>query len=287
MSSPSRPRQSAAFVLGLTALAFLGSTAAAQRESLEGAAALAHPAVQQALKAADLIKAGKIDEAFALSTKSEQADWKKMSAADRKEMGAHLVERTPAAKAFSDAVRANGELTINGNSGVLAFSVGKDRGAAYFEREAGAWRIANGPIMFPASPEPVNEVRVENADILKHAIGPLALQYLDLIHGGKIDDAMKLTTTGAQAKWTSEPASEKAEIIAYLKKNLPTRAAAEAGLQTGKGPRGVLLIEDDKLATLNFIISEQKPAGPNTTTYSTTTQAMGFEKENGQWKVRN
>ena len=52
------------------------------------------------------------------------------------------------------------------------------------------------------------------------------------------------------------------------------------------GPWEVLVIEDDKVATLNFITSEQKPAGPNTTNFSTTTQAMGFEKENGQWKIK-
>jgi hypothetical protein len=258
----------------------------AQDQSLKGAAALAHPAVQAALKAIDLIKAGKVDDAIALRTTSEASEWKAMSAADRKDLGAGIAERTPTAKAFSDAVRANGELTISGNSGVLAFSVGQDRGAAYFARETGVWRVENGPMVFSTPREPANEVRVENADILEHAIGPLALQYLDLIHAGKMEDAMKISTSSAQAKWKAEPAGEKAESVAYLKKNLPTRAAAEAGLRTGKGMRGVLVIEDDKLATLNFIVSAQAPAGPNTTTYTSTTQAMGFEKENGQWKVR-
>jgi hypothetical protein len=58
-------------------------------------------------------------------------------------------------------------------------------------------------------------------------------------------------------------------------------------LKTGNGLRGLLIVEDDKIATINFIVSTQAPAGPNTTTFTSTTQTMGFEKENGQWRVRN
>jgi hypothetical protein len=288
MPPVARVRRAVALGIRVAVLGLLGTAAAgAQEQSLKGAAALAHPAVQAALKAIDLIKAGKVDEAYALRTKSEAADWKTMSAADRKDAAGFIAERTPSAKAFTDAVRANGELTVTGNSAVLAFMVGQDRGASYFDREDGAWRVSNGPMVFPSSRAPVDEVRVENADILTHAIGPLVLQYLDLIHAGKIDDAMKLTTSSAQAKWKTEPASEKAESLAYQKKNLPTRAAVETGLKTGNGVRGLLIVEDDKLATLNFIVSTQTPAGPNTTTFTSTTQMMGFEKENGQWRVRN
>jgi len=282
-----RVRRILALGMCLTVAAFVAPvTRAAQEQSLKGAAALAHPALQAAIKAVELMKAGKVDEAYALRTASEAAEWKKMSAADRKEASAFLVERTPAAKAFTDAVRTNGELTINGNSAVLAFSVGQDRGAAYFDREGGVWRVSNGPMVFASRPEPVNEVRVENADILKHAIGTLALKYLDLVHAGKMSEAMNLSSTGAQAKWKAEPANEKAESLAYLKKNLPTRASVEAGLKSGGGMRGILIIEDDKLATLNFIVSERKAAGPNTTNFSSTTQSMGFENEKGAWRVR-
>jgi hypothetical protein len=58
-----------------------------------------------------------------------------------------------------------------------------------------------------------------------------------------------------------------------------------AGLQTGKGLRGVLIIDDDTLATLNMIVSEQSRSG-DTTTFTSSTMAIAFEKEGGQWKLR-
>ena len=49
--------------------------------------------------------------------------------------------------------------------------------------------------------------------------------------------------------------------------------------------KGVLLIENDAFATLNIITSEQRPAGPNTTNYSTSSTAIGFVLEGGKWKL--
>ncbi|MCM3876836.1 MAG: hypothetical protein NEA02_10495 [Thermoanaerobaculia bacterium] len=273
-------------ILAATLLWNAPQSARAQENSLKGDAALRHPAIQVALKAAEFMKAGRIDEAVALGTKASATEWKAMSAADRKDMGAGMASRSPDPKAFADAILKNGELSLMGNSAVVSFSIEGRRGAAYFEREAGAWRLTNGPMVFPAEPDRSKETRIENADILKHPIATLALQYLDLIHAGKIDDAKKLATTAVQAEWKKEPASEKAEILAYFTKNLPTRAAMTTGLQTGKNFRGVLIIDDDKLATLNLIVSEQSPTGPSTTTFSSTTMSIAFEKEGGQWKVR-
>jgi hypothetical protein len=289
---PERPRQSRrtihasacglALVLACTAAA---ASARAQVASLKGDAALKHPAVQAALKAAELLKGGKVDEAMALRTKEFVSEWKAMPAGERQELAAGITERTPDPKAFAEAVLKNGELTISGNTGVLAFSIAGGRGAAYFEREAGVWRVTNGPMVFAAEPDTANETRIEGVDILKHPIGLLALQYLDLIHAGRIEDATKLATADVQAKWKKESNSEKAESLAYLRKSLPTRAAVTDGLTTGTNLRGVLIIEDDTLATLNILVSTQRPAGANTTTYSSSTTGIGFKKEGGQWKL--
>jgi hypothetical protein len=268
-------------------LALLVATADvfAQVTRLKGDEALKHPAVQLAVKAAELLKAGKVDEAMALQTKEALSGWKAMSPADRQEMGAGIVKRSPDPKAFAEAVVKNGELTINGNTGVLGFAIGDNRGAAYFEREGGNWRVTNGPMMFPSDPDPVNETRIEGIDILNHPVGKLALQYLDLIHAGKIDDAKKLATADVQAKWTREPSGEKADTLAYLRKTLPTRAAVTEGLKAGKNLNAVLIIEDDKLATLNLTVSSQKAAGANTTNYTTSSTNIGFAKEVGEWKL--
>lgn len=131
------------------------------------------------------------------------------------------------------------------------------------------------------------EIRIEGAAIAKHPIWPVAQQFLELLHAGRIEEAMALGTRKSVATWKSNPADEKAESAAYLRKNLPTRAAASAGVETGRGMRAVLVIEDDKVATLNFVIVEQQPGSPGAVSASSTTQAMAFEKENGQWRVRN
>lgn len=260
-------------------------TAHAQDQTLKGAAALAHPVVVAALKGAELMKAGKVEEAYALRTTEAVKEWKGMSAAERKDLGAGMVERTPDPKAFADAIRAKGELNIMGTYAVLKVEMPKGTGLAYIEREAGVWRLTNGPMVIASAPAPVNETRVEGSDILNHAIGTLALQYLDLVHAGKIDDAKKLATSSVQAKWKTEPASEKAESLAFLKKTLPTRATVAAGLKGGTPMRGLLIIEDDKTAMLNFITSEQKKTGTNTTSFTSTTTGIQFAKEGGQWKV--
>src|SRR5687768_18530107 len=55
---------------------------------IKGEAILKHPIGVLAIKAADLLTAGKIDEVVALETQESQAERKKESAADRK----HLAE---------------------------------------------------------------------------------------------------------------------------------------------------------------------------------------------------
>jgi hypothetical protein len=124
------------------------------------------------------------------------------------------------------------------------------------------------------------ETRVKGAEILKHPIGDLALKYADALHGGGIEDAMKLASKKAQAKWKKLPASERAESSAFLKKMVPEKNELAAGIQAG----GILIIEDSR-ATLNVVKVEQKSAKPGTVDSSSTTIALPFELEGGQWKV--
>jgi len=275
-------------VIGVLAVALVAGAAAFPQEQspIKGEAALKHPAVQLALKAAELIKAGKVDEAFALGTKQSQSDEKSIPAAERRDFLASITAKTPDPKALSDAIRKGGELNIlGGDMAVLNVPVANGRIMAYFAREGGAWRLINGPMVVVEQPDPVNETRVENADILKHPIGILALQYVDLIHAGKMDDAKKLATSAVQAKWKTEPATERAASLAFLRKDLPTRAEVTAGLKSGKNLTGILIIEDEKTAMLNLIRQVQRPDGPGKIVYSSTTTTIAFAKEGGQWRV--
>lgn len=275
--------------LPLLALTVLAAVPPARAQDdpppLKGAEALAHPAGQLAVRAAELIKAGKLNEALALRTTESQAEWKAMSAEDRRDLGSAIAARTPDPKAFADAVRAAGELTIRGNSAVLGVQTAKAQMAAYFEREGEAWRISTGPIEFPPEPDPATQTRLENADILAHPVGPLALEYLDLVHAGKLDEAKKLATADVQARWQREPASEKAESLAFLRRNLPTSATVAGAFKDGGDLRGVLIIEEDARATLNLIRSERQEQGPGQFTVSSTTTTIAFAKEGGEWKL--
>ncbi len=89
------------------------------------------------------------------------------------------------------------------------------------------------------------------------------------------------TVTKAQADWKALPAGEKAESTAFRKKMVPKRADLEAGIRSG----GVLIIEDDVRATLNVIQMESKSTGPGTVSGSSSTTAIPFVLEAGQWKL--
>jgi hypothetical protein len=283
-NSPMVSSRRSSFVSLCLAVALAASTAGLLAQApLEGEAALKHPASQLAIKIAGLLQAGKIDEYVALRTKSDIDEWKKMSAADRRDMSANYKERAPDPRALAAAIAKTGELTVNGSRAQLEAKL--ENGAeviGMFELEGGSWRASIGPMVLAGgAPAATKEERVNGPDILRHPIGTLALQYVDLVHGGKMDEAMRLATTDAQAKWKSEPASERAESAAFRRKMLPTRADLLGALKSG----GVLIIEDDTRATLNIVRTEQKSSKAGEASSSSTTVFIPFAKENGQWRL--
>ena len=279
MFAPSVPvRRSTAW--WVCTLLFLCATASAQEaQEITGDAILKHPVGQLLVRAADLYRAGKVDEAMALQPKEGQAEWKTMSAAARKEDAARRQKRTPSA-GFADAIRKTGVLKIQGSMANLSVNLGAEgEGFAGAQLEGGQWRLTMGPLVM--APPPKNETRVEGAELAKHPIAALAIQYVDLIHAGKIDEAMRLASSEAQARWKSEPASERAESTAYRRKNLPTSAQLKAALSKNS----VLFIADGQSATLNVITIEQRTKGPGSVESTSTTTTIGFLMENGQWRL--
>jgi hypothetical protein len=125
------------------------------------------------------------------------------------------------------------------------------------------------------------ETRLQGAAILQNPIGDLALRYADLLHAGKMDDAMKLASTTAQAGWKALPASERTASADFRRKLIPPRAALAAGIRAG----GVLIIEGDSRATLNVVTVEQKSPKPGVVESSSGTIAIPFVQEGGQWKL--
>jgi hypothetical protein len=131
--------------------------------------------------------------------------------------------------------------------------------------------------MAPALAQP--ETRIKGADIMKHPIGPLALQYVDLVQAGRMEDALKLSHDKAQAEWKKYPAERKS-YTDFMKKMMPSRADLEKSLQGS-----AILIIEGKRATLNSIKTEQQSSSPGSITSSSTTVGIPFVMEDGKWKV--
>jgi len=125
------------------------------------------------------------------------------------------------------------------------------------------------------------ETRILKENILKHPIGPLALKYADAIHTGNVDEAMRLSSSQAQARWKSEPASERAASARFKKKFIPDRATLEASIAAG----GILIIEGGSRATLNVVTVSSGPGTGGTLQATSSTVAMPFVLEGGQWKL--
>ncbi|MCM3876340.1 MAG: hypothetical protein NEA02_07970 [Thermoanaerobaculia bacterium] len=258
--------------------------AAAENEptTLRGEAILGHPAGKLAIQTAELLAAGKVEEAIRLRTSAEQADWKGQSAGDRKDMTARMKERAPNPKAFAEAIRTGGELILTPVRGRLSVPMGAAGSAAVIlEIEGGKWRITGGPMLIANEPEPGKETRIQGIEILKHPVGELALKYADALHAGGMDAAMKLASTKAQADWKTLPASERAESTAFRKKMTPKKDDLESGIKAG----GILIIEDDARAMLNVVKIEQKSKEAGVVDSSSTTIGIPFVLEGGQWKL--
>ena len=247
---------------------------------IEGEAVLAHPAGKLVVKAAELFRAGKVDEGMALYTASEQADWKKSS--DRAEMSALKKERAPDPKVLAEAMKKGGKLTLYPSEGQIQVPM-PDRAMviAYLGLEKGAWRLTGGPMLIENAQDPAKEERFHGAEMHAHPVYALALKYAQTLHSTKDDAFMKLATRKAQEKWKAEPASERAESAAYQRKTVPPRAALEASLKED----GFIVVEDDVRATLVVLSIEQTSSEPGTVTSTSSTLSLGFELEDGQWKL--
>lgn len=269
-------------------LFLFGTAVAAPAEAqaptvIKGEAILAHPAGKLAIRTAELLKAGKIEDAIRLRTAEDQAEWKKESAAERQDMTARMKDRAPEPKLFEESIRKGGVLTVYATRATLESPYGSGGEAmAIFTFDQGKWYGSMGPSVMAGASAPAKEVRITGADILKHPIYDLALQYSDAIHSGAPEAFLKLTSTKSQDAWKSEPESERKEIVAYYRKTIPKKVALAAGIRSG----GILIIEDDSLATLNVVTTESTSKEPGVVQSTSTTVGIPFVLEGGQWRVK-
>jgi len=130
-----------------------------------------------------------------------------------------------------------------------------------------------------ALPATAAEQRIKGPEIKSHPIAPIALQYVELVHAGKMEDAVKLAYDKAQAEWKKYP-GERASYASFMKKMMPTRADLEASLAGS-----AILVIDGNKASLSVIRMEQESTGPGAIKGASTTVAIPFVLEGGTWKV--
>ena len=268
-----------AAALALSGLTALAGVVGAQTSQVTGAAILTHEIGKLAVTSAELMAAGRVDEVMALRTRAEQADWKQASAGDRAEVAARLKARAPESKALADAIRAGGVISIDGNEAMLRATVAGVGVIATYEREGGRWRAVNGPIRI-AEPEVAAETRVTGDALVGHPVAAVALRYVELVHAGRMDDAMALASSTAQAAWKADAPGERAASAAFRRRMLPSPAEMKAGMASG-----VLIVEGDDRATLNLIRTAPATTSGGTVTATSTTVALPFVLEGGQWRL--
>ena len=266
----------------VAALLMLPAFAGAQSTPIKGDAILTHPLGVLAGKSADLIAAGQFDALMALRVKEDKDEWKTASAADKKQWGARQKELAPTPALFADLVRKSGQLTIDGDSASLEATTSAGMLRQMFRRESGQWRIQIGPMFMSAegsaaASAPVT--RVEGAALSSHPASGVVLQYVDLLHAGKLDEAIaRFGSAKAQAAWKALPAGARKNSAAFRARMLPKRVEVARSLASG----GVLLVAGDT-ATLNLIT--MTPATANNASGSSTTVGIPLALEQGQWKL--
>jgi hypothetical protein len=249
---------------------------------LEDEEAFAHPSTQVVLKAAEHFRAGKIDAGMALYTASEQADWKKSS--EKADLSARRKERAPDPKAFAEGIRKGGTLTLYGAEGQLRAPLpNRAMGIAYLALENGSWRLTGGPMTIENAQDPAKEERFHGDEMRAHPVYALALKYAETLHAKKDDSFMQLATKKAREKWAAEPASERSESAAYRRRTIPKKADLAASLKDG----GYIVVEDDVRASLVLVSVTQSSPEPGTVSSTSSTLSLGFELEDGEWRVAN
>jgi hypothetical protein len=121
--SRSRPLY-AAFAATLIAMCSIATPASAKSE-VKGAAILDHPCGKVSVKQMGLIHAGKFDEANKLSTTQMQEQWRAMPAKDRQMMSGMAKEMSQAPEQYSNDVKANGLLVVDGKQATLTVKTKK------------------------------------------------------------------------------------------------------------------------------------------------------------------
>ena len=265
-------------------LAVLGAAAAPSlaQEVIEGKAILAHPAGKAIVEAGKLVKAGRLAEVKKASAKEVRDEWAAASAADQRDATEEAAKTAPDAAMLAAEIARGGVFTNYGDSGVLRVEAadGNSMIMAFVSLEDGKWKVTAGPKTIDTTPVEETAPPIEGAAILEHEIGKVALAYAKEVAAGKFDAAASWLSGPARAKRAAEPAAERKESDAYRKSTTPAPAAFADQIRVG----GRLSFVGDK-AYLQTVVSETTKNADGSITASSSSMSIGFELDNGKWRV--
>ena len=246
-----------------------------------GMAILEHPAGKAIVEAAKLVKAGKLAEVKKKSVKEVREEWAAMPAAEQREEIARNRERAPDPREFEADIPRVGVLTIYGESATLRIPApdGEVAAMAFVSLEGGHWKVTGGPMAF--APPPVETAPpIAGAAILDHPLGALAIEYAKRLEGGRLDAALELLSGPARAKRAAVPAAERKKSDDFRRRQLPPAATFAEQIRSG----GQLSFVGDS-AYLNVVTNVTTKNPDGSTSYTSTTTALAFELEGGEWKM--
>ena len=279
-------RLASRITVALGLLAILGATAAVADDDalqvIEGAAILQHPASKPILEAAKLLRAGKLAEVKMKSVKDVREEWAAMSAAEQQEEIARNTGRAPDPTTFEADIARVGVLRIyEGVSGQLSIPTpdGSPSAMVFVALEDGQWKVTGGPMTFEP-PAVETAPAIVGAAIFDHPIGPLAVEYAKRLESGDVATGDELLSSATRAARAALPAAERAKSDLALRGFLPPASTFSDQIRAG----GTLSFFGDK-AVLNVSSNETTQNADGSTTFTSSSTALGFALEDGEWRI--
>jgi hypothetical protein len=121
---------------------------------------------------------------------------------------------------------------------------------------------------------------LRGSEILGHPVGQLAINYSELVHAGRMEEALALATANERERARSQSRRERAHSDRFKRKVLPSPERFTFAIEHG----GVLSIHGP-IAFLEVVTTIRLEEPDGTVTSSSTTLALPFSLEDGQWRV--
>jgi hypothetical protein len=121
---------------------------------------------------------------------------------------------------------------------------------------------------------------LRGSEILGHPVGKLAISYAELVHAGRMDDALDLATVAEQERACSQSLGQRHRSEEFKRKMLPRPPHFLSAIEQG----GVLSIQG-AAAFLEIVTTTRREEPDGSVTSSSTRVALPFALENGEWRV--